>query len=463
MKSLKKYFPLFAAICVMLAAWEIISLAIGFPQIFPGLADLLKQILYLFSKPDFYASTGITVLRGMAGFTFAALLALALSISAAFSPFLKSFIHPFIVFFRSIPVISLVLVALIWFSPEFLPIFIAVITMFPVIYQSMLDGFELTDKKLTEMARVFGKTPISRFLTIYLPTAKPVIFGGISSAMGFGWRAVIIGEVLSQPMRGIGTSMKTAQAFINISEVIAWTVIAVAVSYLFDITFKKISKLNFAKFFVEPHYKKHARFFLQKTDDMFIKLKNIYVRFGVQKVFDNFSYDFLSGEIYLIKAPSGRGKTTLLRLVSALVNPAKGNIERKNVHSYGYSFQDVRLLPWLNAYQNIQYTLSNNSNKEKTNEFFDYFVTETQMGDHLQKMPHELSGGQLQRVNLIRALLVFPEVLLLDEPLNGLDDAMKKTIIKLLIEYIKRYKPIVLWATHEIPDLEDLKVSILEL
>ncbi len=463
MKSLKKYIPLLTAIIVMLTAWEFISLAIGFPHIFPGVVDLLKQIFTLFTKSDFYVATVITVLRGLAGFTIAAIFALGLSISAVFSPFIKSFLHPIIVFFRSIPVISLVLIALIWFSPEFLPVFIAIITMFPVIFQSMVNGFELTDKKLTEMARVFGKTPITRFLTLYLPTAKPVIFGGISSAMGFGWRAVIIGEVLSQPLRGIGTSMKAAQAFINISEVIAWTVIAIAISYFFDIAFKLFFKLNFAKFFIEPHYKKHTHGFHQVTDDKFIELKDICVQFGDQKIFDNFNYDFLSGKVYLIKAPSGRGKTTLLRVVSTLHNPAKGKIERKNTHSYGYSFQDVRLIPWLNASQNIQYTLSKNSDKEKTNEFFNYYVTETQMTDHLQKMHNELSGGQLQRINLLRALLAFPDVLLLDEPLNGLDEGMKNKVIKLLSEYIKRYKPIVLWATHEIPDLKDVKVSILEL
>ena len=463
MNSLKKYIPLIAAILVMLAVWEIIALAIGYPQIFPGVADLLKQIFSLFASSDFYAAVGMTVLRGLAGFVVAVILALGLSVSAVFSPFIKSFLHPFMVLFRSIPVISLVLIALIWFSPEFLPVFIAIVTMFPVIYQSMLNGFELTDKKLTEMAKVFGKTPFTRFVTLYLPTAKPVIFGGISSAMGFGWRAVIIGEVLSQPMRGIGSSMKAAQVFINISELIAWTVIAIAVSYFFDLGFKQLSKLNIAKLFAEPHYKKHPPVSLQKSDNKLIELKDIYVQFGNQKVLHNFSYNFTSGKVFFIKAPSGHGKTTLLRLAATVINATGGKIQRKNIHSFGFSFQDVRLIPWLNARENIFYAISKHSEKEKTEKLYQKLVSETLLNDHIQKMPHELSGGQLQRVNLIRALLAFPDLLLLDEPLNGLDDAMKKKVVKLLSEFIAENKPLVLWATHEIPNFENLPVSIVEL
>ncbi len=460
---LKNALPLILAVVVMLGAWEVISLTIGFPEIFPGIIDLLKQIFSLFTQQDFYTAVSMTVLRGITGFGISVILSLGLSVSAIFSPFLKSFLHPFMVFFRSIPVISLVLVALIWFSPEFLPVFIAIVTMFPVIYQNMLNGFELTDIKLTEMAKVFGKPAFVRFLSLYLPTAKPVIFGGISSAMGFGWRAVIIGEVLAQPLRGIGSSMKTAQVFINISELIAWTAVAILVSYIFDILLKRLSIFNFRKLYTEPHFKKQYADSMHISEISSIQFTDISIKFGNQLVLNDFNQSFVTGTVYFIQAPSGHGKTTLLKLASSLLYPTKGKIERKNARDIGYCFQDTRLIPWLNAHENIFYAISKHSDKEKTEKLYQLLVSKTLLNEHIQKMPHELSGGQLQRVNLIRALLAFPEVLLLDEPLNGLDDAMKKTVVKLLCDYINEYKPLVLWATHEIPKLENLPVFIIEI
>ena len=69
--------------------------------------------------------------------------------------------------------------------------------------------------------------------------------------------------------------------------------------------------------------------------------------------------------------------------------------------------------------------------------------------DHLGKYPHELSGGEQQRVGLVRALAAQSDVLLLDEPLTGLDAELKSKIIALLEDWIAEHKPLVIWATHE--------------
>ena len=85
----------------------------------------------------------------------------------------------------------------------------------------------------------FYKVNKSRIITgVYLPAIVPFIISGASSAMGIGWRAIIIGEVLSQPVYGIGTRMQVAQTFLNVDAVIAWTVIAVLISFVFEKTIR---------------------------------------------------------------------------------------------------------------------------------------------------------------------------------------------------------------------------------
>ena len=235
-----KLIPTLLSILFLGVVWQLIAFQIGFPAIFPSLVGLLKETGRLVTSENFFIEITFTILRGLIGIAFAFVLAFLLATIAAFSSFWKTFLHPIIVVSRSIPVISLVLIALLWFSPPQLPVFIALITMFPILYQNILTGLEQTDKRYLEMATVFGKSKFNQYFKIYLPSAKVLIYDGIKTAMGFGWRAIIIGEVLAQPIHGIGTSMKQAQAYINVSELIAWTVIAVGISYLFEFIIRQI-------------------------------------------------------------------------------------------------------------------------------------------------------------------------------------------------------------------------------
>ena len=90
------------------------------------------------------------------------------------------------------------------------------------------------DNKLIDMAK-FYKISQKRIVTeVYIPAIAPFVTSGISSAVGIGWRAIIVGEVLSQPEFGIGMSMHTAQSFLNVDVLIAWTFVAILLSFLFE-------------------------------------------------------------------------------------------------------------------------------------------------------------------------------------------------------------------------------------
>jgi len=122
------------------------------------------------------------------------------------------------------------------------PIFIAFLTMFPFICTNVIDGIRNVDKELVQMAKTYRISHSRIVREVYLPAITPFVFSGASSAMGFGWRAIIIGEVLSQPQFGIGTFMQSAQTFLLVNEVIAWTVIAVIISYIFEVIIRKIEQ-----------------------------------------------------------------------------------------------------------------------------------------------------------------------------------------------------------------------------
>ncbi|HLP04003.1 MAG TPA: ATP-binding cassette domain-containing protein [Paludibacter sp.] len=445
-----RQFPAILGVVVLLIAWQLVATSINYPAIFPTIPELFRQVWQLFSANDFILAIFITLGRGIAGFAIAFILTFACASISVFFPFWKNFLHPFVVVTRSIPVISFVLLALLWFSTEKIPVFIALLTMFPILYQGILTGFEQTDKKWIEMARVFGKPAWTRFFRIYIPASKPAIYDGVSTALGFGWRAIIIGEVLAQPLHGIGTSMKEAQAFINVSELIAWTVCAIVIIYLMDMLVKRIRKIKVNRWLPMPEsfeMKNENR----PTGTKAIKIQNLNKRFNEVPVFGSMNYEFEPMAITCLKGHSGKGKTTLLRLVAGIEKPDSGRIEIPEALYMSYAFQDFRLLPWLTVSENIQFVIRKDkaSNKQYISNLVHFLLENMELLEHGHKFPHQLSGGQQQRVSLARALAAQSDILLLDEPLTGLDEGLKTRILEFLSRWFLIYKPTVIWATHQ--------------
>lgn len=449
-----KILPVLLSVLTLSVAWQILSLLIGYPAIFPTLPALILNVQKLFISVNFYEVLFATIVRGLVGCLISFVIAFLLATIATFSNFWKNFFHPVIIVIRSIPVISLVLIALLWFAPDGLPVFIALFTMLPILYQNILNGLESTDTKYIEMARIFGKTKTEIFKYIYLPSSEKLIFSGLSVAMGFGWRAIIIGEALAQPELGIGSSMKQAQTFINVSELIAWTVVAIGISYLFE---------TIIRYFGHLHLKlNHIKLYPPKPEpgSLQINVDGIYKSYEQVKVVENLSFSFSPGVVYFLKSPSGSGKTTLLRLISGLEIQDKGKITYTDNFRFAFSFQDVRLLPWLTVIENIRFGLRTDKQKRTYSENeISALCSELGISHLSDRYPSELSGGEQQRVGIVRALVSDFDVLLFDEPLTGLDNELKLKVIDIVEAYLSKKPAILLWATHEDVQFKQLKYN----
>lgn len=230
----KRHYLGFASVITMLVIWELLALYFNSDFILPSPGKTLVAVLKLFTDTEFLAVIGTTVLRGLAGFIISAFFGLLLGIAAGISQDFDAFLRPFLVTVRSVPVVAIILLALIWFTPGSVPVFIAILTMFPFICTNVADGIRSVDPDIIEMANFYRVSNERVVMEVYVPAIMPFIISGSSSAMGIGWRAIIIGEVLSQPRYGIGTMMHEQQTFLNVDAVIAWTIVAVLISYGFE-------------------------------------------------------------------------------------------------------------------------------------------------------------------------------------------------------------------------------------
>lgn len=150
-----------------------------------------------------------------------------------------------------------------------------------------------------------------------------------------------------------------------------------------------------------------------------IRLDSVNLTLGGKTILKNFNIHISPGEHVAIMGPSGCGKTSLMRLISGLIKPESGSVSVEGTVSC--VFQEPRLLPWMNTMENIRCVLG--SSPQSTAQAMRWLEL-MELENAADKYPSQLSGGMQQRAAIARALAYGGDILLLDEPLKGLDNEL---------------------------------------
>ena len=179
------------------------------------------------------------------------------------------------------------------------------------------------------------------------------------------------------------------------------------------------------------------------------------------ELFHDFNMTLNTGEALTVLGPSGSGKTTLLRMIAGLEQPDGGTIQfdKQDIfemppeerHAFrlrhiGFADQYARMLPQLTALENVQIPAAG-ENKDCSARA-KALLTEFGLANRMDHFPSELSGGELQRIALARALVLEPEFLLLDEPTSALDAARSDSLLELLQQVNLTHGTAILMVTH---------------
>ena len=186
---------------------------------------------------------------------------------------------------------------------------------------------------------------------------------------------------------------------------------------------------------------------------MGIAVRNLYKSYRNLTLFSDFNIDFPEGKISCILGPSGCGKTTLLNMIGQIIPPDSGSFEGTNGLRYSYIFQDNRLLPWKTVRGNIEFVLDHKlmSHHERKIEA-EKFIKMVELDGFSDYYPHRLSGGMRQRVSIARAFASPSDVILMDEPLSGLDINLKKSLIEWFNHIWEIDKRTVIFVTHDVDE-----------
>ena len=198
----------------------------------------------------------------------------------------------------------------------------------------------------------------------------------------------------------------------------------------------------------------------------FLKLKNINLTFGKEKILDELNLSINKGQFIAITGVSGSGKTSLLRIICGLEKPNDGEVhldnnillndkisiptEKRNI---GLVIQEKVLFPHLNVKKNIEFGISTKNNKQDISKDM---MEKLNILDLAKKYPHELSGGESQRVALGRSIVMKPKVLMFDEPFTGLDKELKIKIYPTIKSILLKNEITAIMVTHDLNEVKAL-------
>lgn len=224
-------------VLVLLALWELGSILLASDLLLPSPRKTLLALFKLISTRGFLQALGMSLFRIVLSMVVAIPLSLIVGIPAALNWQIRAFMRPLFLVIAATPVLSIILIAFIWFGQERTPIFSAFLMMFPILTSNIMAGIQSADPKLREVLDLYKLSEFKKLRYLYIPSLLPYLLAGLHSALSLCWKVVVAAEVIVQPRYGLGTGMQMAKAQLETTELLAWTTATVLMAALTESIF----------------------------------------------------------------------------------------------------------------------------------------------------------------------------------------------------------------------------------
>ena len=464
-----------------LVLWEVASLVVASDLLLPGPVTTAVALGGMLGEGKFYLNVLATLARVVISMALSFAVGMVLAWAAYRRDGIRVMLAPVISLLKSVPVMAIIIYVILIASSDWVAIIVCFFMCLPIVYTNVLAGLNSVSKEHLELAEVYGLDSKQTLRLVYIPEIRPSMNSALSLVCGISWKAVIAAEVLSIPKFSLGYPMLNAKYYLETPELVAYIVVIVAASMVFE----RIVKAVFVK---DARMKVGSVVGLEKSGSTnkkcppTIELSHVYKNYGDKSVLDDFSLSLSPGVTALV-GPSGRGKTTVVRLVLGLTAADGGVCEVRQggagalrvvsdgePRAAGFSgsegpckelagrpvatlFQEDRLLPHLSVYDNIAISGAGEGELRE-------MARKLEIEQVLEEYPEALSGGMKHRVALARAFLCRSGLLILDEPFRGLDDELKDRILTRLWEQVTSDRTVLL-ISHDIDLCKKLSERII--
>ncbi len=232
------------AVVIWLGVWQTVAMAVGEQILLASPLAVIKRLFTLWREDGFFGAILFSFVRIVGGALLGIATGCLLAALSSRAKWVEILLSPLMVTVKSVPVASFIVIALIWLSSRTLSIFISFLIVLPVVYANMLTGIRATPREMTQMAQVFRLPWYKRLLFIRLPAVKTYLLSACGSALGMAWKAGVAAEVIGLPNGSLGEVIYDAKVYLNSVDLLAWTVIIVAISVGFEKLF--VGALKFA-------------------------------------------------------------------------------------------------------------------------------------------------------------------------------------------------------------------------
>lgn len=234
-------YPLLA-LGIVLSVWAIAAAIKGNGILLPMPDAVFNRFFALFAEEGFWTSIGWTLLRTLISFTLSFLIAFVFAALGALCKPLHRILSPVVSILRAVPTMAVILIIMLWVDFQSAPAYIGFLIAFPLLYSAFYSSLTSVDKELIEMTAVYNVRARDRIRFLYLPQILPSVFDVSRSTISLTLKIVIAAEVLCQTKNSIGLNMQFANLTFEIANLLAWTMLAVILSFILELSVSALKK-----------------------------------------------------------------------------------------------------------------------------------------------------------------------------------------------------------------------------
>lgn len=405
------------------AVWFAVASFVDNDLLLASPLDALASLAGSLAEPASWSAVGTTSLRIVLTGGIAALAGATLGAIGYRFTLVRQLLAPALQVMKSAPVACVIVIVLVAWGASGALTAIVTFVAFPPFYVGIQHALETRPRATESVLRLAGVARWRIFFACTWPAALPFFTAASKTAVALSWRAGITAELLCLPLGTIGSAVYTSKLTLDSAELLVWTIVVMILSWLTEKIVLGLLGLSSRSYRLalrnlppdasDRTEDRKAEGTQDPPSDLV--LENVSKTYAGERIVDGFSLHVEPGERICLMAPTGSGKTTVLRMLLDLATPDGGTIEAPR--PLGAVLQESTLASSLSALQNVLLAAAPGASAENIEAALDELLP----SDTVNRKATELSGGMKRLTELVRALLSPGRAVILDEPFAGLD------------------------------------------